>query len=180
MILGFPPREQTLLLWSGARRLDGGHLQIERVRTGIMDAPPEGSIAAGEAMHEIIADAELAVISLDKAVDIVVSLCGRYQLQLTVPAVVTAKRQLIADLRDHYAHIDERALGKVDRKVTPKADEAWEFAALFVDHKLTDGRESLGIDDEATELCIAARDYLRDTWAELVRRARITRGDEAT
>jgi hypothetical protein len=52
--LGFPSTEASRLISSGARRLDSAHLQIERVRTGIDTAPPEGSIAFRERLHEVI------------------------------------------------------------------------------------------------------------------------------
>lgn len=90
-LLGFPSLEEYRLILSAARRLDSGHRQIERVREGIATSPPEGSIAAREAMHEIIGDAELAVIALDKALDIIVSLSGRYQLTRSMPALVLQK-----------------------------------------------------------------------------------------
>lgn len=171
-LLGFPSIEGRRLMSSAARRLDSGHLQLERVRQGIETAPPEGSIAGRERMHEIIGDAELSVIALDKALDIVVSLPGRYRLPIPVPTVVMENKQLLADLRDHYSHIDERAFGKVLGVADAKAEEAWDFASLVADRTFTDGHGSLHIDGEATALCIAARDCLVKAWAHLVARAR--------
>jgi hypothetical protein len=171
-ILGFPSIEESRLLTSGARRLDSGHRQLERVREGIDTAPPEGSVGGRERMHEVIGDAEMAVIALDKALDVVVSLSGRYHLPMAVPASVTRNKQFIADLRDHYSHIDERALGRVDWQPDAKAEEAWDFVSLLADRTFADGHGSLGIDEEATELCIAARGYLVQAWAHLVARAR--------
>ncbi len=167
-MLGFPPLAEWRLISSGARRLDSAQLQIERVRHGIETAPPEGSIAHRERAHEVIGDAELAVIALDKALDIIVSLPGRYRLSGAVPPIVTAKRQLIADLRDHYSHIEERAFGKVKERPDPKAKEAWDFVSLLVDRRFTDGHVTLGLDTEATELCVAARGYLLNAWTQLV------------
>lgn len=177
-LLGFPSLGEYRLIWSAARRLDSAHRQIERVREGIAAMPPDGSIAAREAMHEIIGDAELAVIALDKALDIIVDLPGRYRLTRPMP-LVTKKRQLIADLRDHYAHIDERALGRVREKADPKAEDAWEFGALLVDRQLTDGHDSLGIDGEATDLCIEARGHLVATWTQLVAQGHSNQGKKS-
>lgn len=81
-------------------------------------------------------------------------------------------------MRDHYAHIDERALGKVHRKPNPRAEDAWEFVALLVDRQLTDGHDSLGIDGEATDLCVSARDYLVAAWTQLLAQGRSTQGKE--
>lgn len=170
MLLGFPPQQQYRLLWSGARRLDSAHLQIERVRSGIEGIAPEGSIAFGEDVHRIIGDAELAVTALDKGLDVAVSLHGRFQIARTMPPVVTQKRPLIGRLRDHYEHIDERALGLIWGKPDPAAEDAWNFEKIFTERAFTDGQDSLGIDAEATELCIAARGYLLGGWTELVAR----------
>jgi hypothetical protein len=180
-MLGFPSISEWRMLWSAARRLDSGHLQIERVREGIATMPPLGSPAGRWQIHQVIGDAELAIIVLDKALDIIVNkLTGSYRVKLSIPQIVLAKRPLVERLRDHYAHIDERALGKVFGKANPDAEQAWEFAALFEHRKFSDGTECLSIDDEATELCIAARDYVVAAWAELVERARTARGEVAT
>jgi hypothetical protein len=60
-LLGFRPIEEVRLLMAGARRLDSGHLQVERVRSGIEHMAPEGSIAFREDLHEIVGDAERAL-----------------------------------------------------------------------------------------------------------------------
>ena len=121
-------------------------------------------------MHDVVGDAELGIIALDKTLDIVVELPGKYGLKLTIPSSVLAKRELVGRLRDHYVHIDDRALGKAKEGVDP--EQAWQSQSLVVDRKFTEGSESLDIDEEATELCIAARDYLVAAWAELVARGR--------
>jgi hypothetical protein len=169
------------MLWSAARRLDSGHLQIERVREGIATMPPPGSPAGRWRMHEVIGDAELGIIALDKALDVIVDkLTGNFRVELPVPRLVRAKRPLVGRLRDHYSHIDERALGQVWGTASPEADQAWEFAALFEGRKLTDGTESLSIDDEATELCVAARGYLVAAWQQLVERGRAAQSEGDT
>jgi hypothetical protein len=180
-ILGFPSVEEYRMLWSAARRLDSGHLQIERVREGIATMPPVGSPAGRWRMHEVVGDAELGIMALDKALDVIVNkLSGSFRVPLAVPGLIRAKRPLIARLRDHYSHIDERALGKVWGKASSDAEQAWEFAALFADRELTDGTESLSIDDEATELCVAARGYLVAAWQQLVQRGQAAQSEGGT
>jgi hypothetical protein len=180
-ILGFPSLEEYRMLSSAARRLDSGHLQIERVREGIATMPPLESPAGRWRMHEVIGDAELGIIALDKALDIIINkLPGSFRVKLPIPQLVRAKWPLVGRLRDHYSHIDERALGKVWGKASPEAEKAWAFAALFEDRELTDGTESLSIDNEATELCVAARGYLVAAWQQLVERGRAAQSEGGT
>jgi hypothetical protein len=77
------------------------------------------------------------------------------------------------------SHIDERALGKVKEKADPSAEEAFEYAALFTRCELTDGKDSLGINKESTDLCIATRDYLIGAWTRLTGEAHNKRQTEA-
>jgi hypothetical protein len=170
-MFGVPGDEAWRLFWSAARRLDGGHLQIERIRQALEVLPPTESPAGRQAMQEIIGDVEMAIWSLDKALDIAVRIPGAYRVEVGVPRIVAEKRPLVAVLRDHWSHIDDRALGMVKGVRDPKAEDAFEFASIFVDRLLSDGRSSLGIDEEATELCIATRSYLLAAWSELTRTA---------
>lgn len=165
--LGVPSDEAWRLFWSAARRLDGAHRQIERIREAIQALPPSGSPAGRQAMQEVVGDVEMAIWSLDKALDISVSIQGTYRIERGFPKVAAEKRPLVARLRDHWSHIDERALGKVRGAVDPSAEEAFGFGAIFSDREITDGNASLGIDDEATELCAAMRDYLVTAWNAL-------------
>ncbi len=118
------------------------------------------------------------MIALNKALEIIVSIPGRYAVGRSIPPEITQHVGLLERLRHHYEHIDERALGKVKGQVTPHAEEAWDFVSLVASRTLTDGRGALGIDAEATSLCLAARGYLIGAWTELVRRARVARGEE--
>lgn len=147
---------------------------------GIANIAPESSIAFGEDVHRIVGDVELAVIALDKALEIVVGLPGRYSLVGSVPAIVTEKCELLRQLRHDYAHIEERALGKIKGTKTQAAERVWQYQSIFVDRKLTDGNASLGIDQEATNLCTGARAYLVRAWSQLTARARANAQDAAS
>jgi len=178
-ILGMPSEEAWRLFWSAARRLDTGHRQIERIREAIDNLPAVGSPAGRQAMQEVIGDAEMAIWALDKALDIAVGIPGRYRIAGPLPTIVVEKRPLVQALRDHYSHIDERALGKVKRKADPTAEDAFEYAAIFSRREFTDGKESLGLDQESTDLCIATRDYLVGAWTRLTGKAHNERQAQA-
>ncbi|MET0304869.1 MAG: hypothetical protein ABW196_01410 [Solirubrobacterales bacterium] len=178
-MLGVPSREAWRTFWSAARRLDTGHRQIERIREAIEDLPPLGSPAGRQAAHEVIGDAELAIWALDKALDIAVGIQGRYRIPGTFPAIIKEKRPLVAALRDHWSHIDERALGKVMERDDPTAENAFEYVAIISRREFTDGTDSLGIDEESTDLCIATRDYLVRAWGEITAEAHNKRQAQA-
>lgn len=113
----------------------------------------------------------MGIWALDKAFEIALSLCGRFQVTGAVPAVLREKAPFVARLRDHYAHMDERALGKLKgRHDSGAAAEAFQFDTLFTQRNFTDGRDSLGLGNEMTELCVETRDYLMAAWTELVAR----------
>jgi hypothetical protein len=178
-ILGVPSDEAWRLFWSAARRLDTGHRQVERIREALEDLPPVESPAGRQAAQEVIGDAEAAIWALDKALDIAVSIPGRFRVAGALPKIIEEKRPLVQALRDHYSHIDERALGKVKKKADPTAEDAFEYAAIFTRREFTDGTDSLGIDEEATDLCIATRDYLIGAWTRLTGEAHNKRQAEA-
>jgi hypothetical protein len=168
-ITGPPSQEEWRLFWSAARRLDTGHRQIERVREAL-DFASTSKGFNGQLMHDVIGDAEMGVWAIDKAIEIATTFSGLYRIELPFPRIVNEKQPLVAKLRDHYSHIDERSLGRVWRKPDASAEEAFEFEALVASRVLTDGHEFLSIDDEATKLCIATRDYIVYAWSDLVAR----------
>ena len=178
-ILRVPSDEAWRLFWSVARRLDAGHRQVERIRVAIEELPPIESPAGRQAAQEVIGDAESAIWALDKALDITVGIPGRFRVAGALPTIIDQKRSLIHALRDHYSHIDERALGKVKKKADPTAEDAFEYAAIINRREFTDGTDSLGIDEEATDLCIATRDYLVRAWGEVTAAAHNERQAEA-
>ena len=75
-MLGRPPGEQWRLVLSAARRLDAGHQQIERVREGVDSMPAMGSPAGRRRLYEVLGDAEMAIIAINRALDIAASLTG--------------------------------------------------------------------------------------------------------
>ena len=156
-IVGSPPFSEARLVLSAARRLDAAHRQFQRVREGLDNLPPLGSPAGRAAIHEVIGDAELAVIALDMALTIAVGLSNRLNLSAGVPTLVTDTQPFVKELRNHYSHIDERAFGRIKGKSIPGlAEAAFHFDPLIADRKLTNLKaQSLGIDAEATTLFVA-------------------------
>jgi hypothetical protein len=178
--VGIPQRQQSLLVLSAARRLDTGHLQVERVRDGIDSLPSLSSPAGREQLYEVLGDAEIALIALNRAITMAAKLSGLYRLPVSFPKIVSEKRSLLDNLRDAYEHVDDRALDRIHGKAA--GEEAMlgfrSFSVLIEERRFTDGNDTLGLDEEMTRLVIATRDYLVKSWAELVARAnRAIRGE---
>jgi hypothetical protein len=168
---GAPIEETRLVVYAAARRLDSAHLQIERVREALdrlaADDPPLGSPAGRAVAHQAIGDAEMAIWALDTALRIAVKLTDRYGLNTAVPQLIAAAQPRVKSLRDHYSHINERALGLVFGEPDLRAERAWGHTSVVDARQYTDGEWSLGIDADATQLCIAVRDYLVAAWLEI-------------
>src|SRR3712207_8052397 len=64
--LGFPPTEAMRLVASAARRLDTGHLMLERVRDGLDALPPEGRDRKSTRLNSSHANISYAVFCLKK------------------------------------------------------------------------------------------------------------------
>ena len=171
LIAGSPSIDQFRLVLAAARRLDTAHRQLGRVREGIADAGT-GSPFARRRLLDVVGDAEMAMIALNKAITIARSLSGKYRIGTAIPRLLQERAAFVTRMRDHYEHIEDRAIGRTKLGVDQQeAARAFEFATLVRDRSFSDGVESLGVDGEATELIIAVRDYLVACWNELVARA---------
>jgi len=123
-------------------------------------------------LHQIVGDAELGIIAIDKALDVAMALSGRYRASVSLPALIPQQRGLIESLRNHYAHIDARAMGEAKGKLDPAAVEAtYHFGAIVREHRFTDGVRSISIGAEMTELLVATRGYIVGVLVEIVERA---------
>ena len=156
---------------AAARRLDTAHRQLQRVREGIADAGT-GSPFARRRLLDVMGDAEMAMIALNKAITIASTLSGKYRTGAAMPQLVQDRAAFVTRMRDHYEHIEDRAIGRTKRGLDEQeAARAFEFATLVRDRLFSDGDESLSVDGEATALIIAVRDYLVACWDELIARA---------
>ncbi|HEX3243343.1 MAG TPA: hypothetical protein VHQ97_09705, partial [Solirubrobacterales bacterium] len=73
---------------------------------------------------------------------------------------VNEHRSFLSELRGHYAHVEERALGRIHGVRTWRAEAAYEVGKVLSDRVLTDGTNSITIDADITRLCIETRDFL--------------------
>jgi hypothetical protein len=166
---------------SAGRRLDTAHLMFERVRhqlaNGDLLAPPtpwsEEHVELCRRLA-ILGDAQLAASSLHAAAKAVrgvpaVARQHRFKVPRAFPAKVERRMQSLFELRNAYEHADARARGEVNlrRDVdVKKAHRAFDRLGqqLEMTRTIRYRRYSLGIDQPASDLMVALRQFLRDVW----------------
>jgi hypothetical protein len=167
-----PSQVEAMYVLSAARRLDTSHAQFEHVREQLASINQHvGSIAWWDRVWTLLGDAEVAMISLHRALDMAAHLRKRLDIDIELPGFVASKRRDVREIRDAYEHIDARVFGQALRRGElvhdSKALEAFEFGPLLVERRFRYGRWSLRIDDEATRLMVETRDYLLKVWGDL-------------
>lgn len=179
-LAGFPHEEEFWYMASAARRLDAAHRLFEQVREGLDSYKAnQGGI---EELFAVLGTVELAMVAMHRAVDMSYRAGNKLNVNTTWPAKVEGKRKAIAELRNAYEHIDDRALGMIGpgKKANDKKQAHTLFGnvygaggigeSLIKDRKLTYRQWSLGIDNEATDLFKLVREYLRDAGVEVIDR----------
>jgi hypothetical protein len=98
----------------------------------------------------------MALIALNRAM----SMIGRMPRHpFTTPPFVAWKLRQVVRLRDAYEHIEDRALGQVRNRPDPVALTAFDLS-LFGERRMRYGSSEIGIDYEATQLCLLLRRHL--------------------
>jgi hypothetical protein len=158
-------------LLGAARRLDRAHTLFERVgelRRELQLNPPEGAPAVRRAFFDLLGTTELALVALNRAMDMSVKANADIGTTVTVPADITTWRTCVTEIRDAYEHIDERAVGEIR-----KSPNQSQIALSIFDHErvVTDGVIAYGgyqidLENVVPDLITATRQYLKDAAAE--------------
>jgi hypothetical protein len=164
-------RDHFWLVLMAARRLDSAHRQLERTRAGLDDLKnPKGSPQQrAAATLAVIGDAQLTMVALYRAASASQRVAGA--VTVPFPSLVTRKMRTLEELRHAFEHVDDRALGFVSRGVRNER-AAWNSIvsggrAVISARRVRYRRWSLGLDQPATDLCVALRRFLRNAWLEL-------------
>jgi hypothetical protein len=171
--VGWPSAEATQYFMNTARRCDAAHRLFERVRKGIAELEvsaedSNGGPAFRRLIHEIAGDAELAVIALNRGLDMVIRAhSNKFRTREKLPKQLSAKQGDLAYLRDRYEHLEQSDITRPD----PRTQD--ELASIFLQRKITYLNKSTGetvsldIDAETTRLFIQIREHLVATWKDL-------------
>lgn len=159
---------RTRYLMAAARRLDTANLLLIEIGRRMDQLNEEG--LAGPAVRrnlfELVGSVELAVISLGRAVDMVIKAKEQIDRDVPIPKAVVEARETVKDIRDAYEHIDERAAGNVWRKPHPDALTIFDWQRLLTDDVITYGSHELGLSGQIPELIAAMRQFFKDAAAD--------------
>jgi hypothetical protein len=168
MNIGAPPNSATVAryLLAAARRLDGAHRHFQRINLELetfnREAP--GPLARS-ALFEIVGEAEIAIVALNRAVTMAVGFHEVAPIETPVPTRLLAAKRTLTALRDAYEHIEDRAQGKVRKKLDAQARTIFDWSTLFQEGALTYGGDRLEL-TEVLNLLLDTRSYLLRASAE--------------
>jgi hypothetical protein len=183
-ITGNTKPEHFRLALAAARRLYGTHAiygVVQNALTELRGTEINQRVYGFRAM----AVAEVLVVSLYRATEMIMQMSGRFRVKVSVPTSLLKKREAIARLRDAFEHIDARAFGKTKNPQDPEALSVFDQRQFFVDGTLTYGKYALQIPSDVPELLCRGRDYLINAvgalcGAESISRCPITFFDQAS
>ena len=103
-----------LYLYALARRLDAAHAAWELAMRERENARGEGAIAQRIGLFRALSEAEVTIIALHRAMNMLQQFDGVFPLDLEIPDRIRKLEPIVKDMRDAFEHIDERAQGKIN------------------------------------------------------------------
>ncbi|NEQ39137.1 MAG: hypothetical protein F6K40_23935 [Okeania sp. SIO3I5] len=164
-----PPEKESRFLLAAARRLDASHgnLMILIDRFNELNSVDYG-IRIRNLIYEIIGFVEVFIVAMNRALQMALQLEQHFSLNTRFPASVKNKLSAIKKIRDAYEHIEDRALGLVRGKPDPDALSVFDHKPFFDKGIVSYGKHELDINNEAIQLLIDTRNYLKEVASELV------------
>ncbi len=163
------PEEKQRYLLSAARRLDRAQTLFRRVselRYELQESPPEGAPAIRRAVFDLVGTTELALVALNRAMDMCVQASTAIGANQAVPPEITRLRRCVGEIRDAYEHIDERAVGEVRNNPNPNALSVFDHDRIIADGVIAYGGYLLDLTTDVQDLIIAARQHLKTVTGE--------------
>jgi hypothetical protein len=158
---GDPQRSRYLL--AAARRLDAAARQvheIEMLRDRLTDQEAQ-AYALRRTLFALIGAVEVGVIALGRACDMVRRASDLIGSTTEVPGSVNAKWEALNAIRNAYEHIEDRALGQVQRRPHPDALTIFDQVELLTHNRVTYGPHALELGDEIPSLIVDVRAFLK-------------------
>ncbi|MDL5055394.1 hypothetical protein QQ056_17835 [Oscillatoria laete-virens NRMC-F 0139] len=165
------PDEIPRFLLSAARRLDASHESFLLLHNKIENLKTvECGIKQRNLAFEIMGFVEIAIVAMNRALEMALQLHERYSLEASFPLSVRNKIPSLREMRNAYEHIEDRALGYVRGKPHIDAISIFNRERLYTEGIATYGNHELDIYNEAIQLLIDTRQYLKEATAEIASR----------
>jgi hypothetical protein len=128
-------------LLAAARRLDAAAqrvAEIEELRTelGTLDGQ---ALALRRTVFRLIGAVESAVIALGRGCDMVARATELLGSTATVPLSISSSQEALTAIRNAYEHIEDRALGRVNKKPHPDALTIFDQSELLTHDRIRYG-----------------------------------------
>lgn len=146
-------------LLAAARRLDGTQALLTQI-SSIMTNMSGGFIGRREQLFHAISIAEIFTVALGRSVDLLDRLQQHFSITPSLPTTIGSKKDSIRQIRNAFEHIEDRALGRVNRRPHPDALTVFEQRDFVGQGKLTYGSHSLDLHTEVPQIRIEARQYI--------------------
>ena len=104
-----------------ARRLDAAHASWGAAVEELDKAKNGAGLARRHGLFKALSEAEVAIIALHRAMDMLSGINGVYGLNLEIPDHLDNLKPVVRDMRHAFEHIDERAQGRVNSRGTMDA-----------------------------------------------------------
>lgn len=157
-------------LLSTARRLDASYKTFSLVQSKLKEWETiEYDIEKRNLGFEIIGLVEIAIIAMNRTLQMAWQLHERYSVSVHFPDSVKNKLPALQAMRNAYEHIEDRALGFVNGRPNADALSIFNFERLFNEGIATYGSYELNIYHETIQLLVETRKYLKETTSELAR-----------
>lgn len=134
-------------LLAAARRLDASQRQFREVKA-LLDT--FGGGIAGPAhrapFFAMVGTVETAVVALGRAADMAIRLRQLVGVATPVPGELTACAPKLTTIRNAYEHIEDRALGQVQRVHHPDALTIFDYRALVEQRVITYAQDRLDLE----------------------------------
>ena len=104
-------------LYALARRLDAAHAAHAAWELAMRErdkARSEGAIGRRIGFFRALSEAEVAIIALHRAMNMLLQFNGVFPLGLEIPDSLRKLEPTVKEMRDAFEHIDERAQGKIN------------------------------------------------------------------
>lgn len=155
-------------LVAAARRLDAANIDSISARATLAQIHNEGlpGPQLRRAGLEILSRAELTVIALSRAIDMVTKAPQALATRVKIPAVIAEKATAVTQIRHAIEHIDERALGQVNKKTHAAALTLFDQRRLLEEGVIGYDDHELNLADDVPILIAAARQFILDVAIE--------------